>query len=108
MPSTINVQELSRHLTDDGKLRVIDIRDGDAYGAGHIPGALHIPLLRLQYKRDLVPDDRPVVLYAGSSDEDQQNCAEAARTLEEISLQAQVLEGGLPAWVAAGFALEVD
>ncbi len=108
MQSTIGVQDLSRHLTEDGKLRVIDIRDGDAYGAGHIPGALHIPLLRLQYKPDLVPNDRPVVIYAGSSEEDQQSCASAARTLEDLNIRAQVLEGGLPAWVAAGFALEVD
>lgn len=108
MSSTISVNELSRHLTEDGALRVIDIRDGDSYGAGHIPGALHIPLLRLQYKPDLVPSDRPIVLYAGSSEEDQQSCTEAARTLEGLNLRAQVLEGGLPAWVEAGFAIEVE
>lgn len=108
MSSMISVKELSQHLTDDGEMRVIDIRDGDAYGAGHIPGALHIPLLRLQYKPDLVPDDRPVVIYAGSGEEDQRGCTEAAKTLEGLNLQARVLEGGLPAWVEAGYALEVE
>ena len=108
MGSTISVKELSQHLTGDGELRVIDIRDGDAYGAGHIPGALHIPFLRLQQKPDLVPDDRPVVIYAGNSAEDQKNCAEAASTLERLNLRVQVLEGGLPAWVEGGFAVEVE
>lgn len=108
MSSTISVKELSEHLTEDGDLRVIDIRDGDAYGAGHIPGALHIPILRLQQKPDLVPDDRPVVIYAGNSEEDKQNCIEAANALERLNLRARVLEGGLPAWVKGGFAVEVE
>lgn len=94
MSSTISVKELSQHLTEDGELRVIDIRDGDAYGAGHIPGALHIPFLRLQQKPDLVPDDRSVVIYSGNNEEDQKNCTEAANTLERLNLRAQVLEGG--------------
>lgn len=108
MSSTINVKELSQHLTEDGELRVIDIRDGDDYGAGHIPSALHIPLLRLQQKPDLVPDDRPVVIYAGNSEEDQRNCMEAAKALERVNLRAQVLDGGLPAWLKAGYAVEID
>lgn len=108
MNSTISVKELSQHLTEDGELRVIDIRDGDAYGAGHIPGALHIPFLRLQQKPDLVPDDRPVVIYGGNSEEDQQYCTKAAKALEHLNLRAQVLEGGLPAWVEGGFAVEME
>ena len=108
MSSTISVKELSEHLTEDGELRVIDIREGDAYGAGHIPGALHIPLQRLQQKPDLVPGDRPVVIYAGNSEEDQQQCTEAANALERLNVRVRVLEGGLPAWVEGGFAVEVE
>ena len=42
---------------------VVDVRDAGAYAAGHIPGALHIPVDDLVQRMAEIPKDRPVVPY---------------------------------------------
>ena len=44
---------------------IIDVRSGFEFAAGHIPGALHLPLLKCLFRvRQEVPDrEREVVLY---------------------------------------------
>ncbi len=42
---------------------VVDVRDATAYTAGHIPGALHIPIDDLPRRLEEIPRDRPVVPY---------------------------------------------
>lgn len=42
---------------------IIDVRDADAYLAGHIDGALHIPPQYLQGEMPYLPKDRPIITY---------------------------------------------
>jgi rhodanese-related sulfurtransferase len=42
---------------------VIDVRDAEEYGAGHIPGGLHISGDALRERLAEVPRGRPVVTY---------------------------------------------
>jgi hydroxyacylglutathione hydrolase len=89
-------------MQNDGG-QVIDIRPMPAYGAGHIPGSLAIPL------RDafatwlgwLVPDPAaPLVILAGPG----QDLGEVTWQALKIGYDnlAGTLDGGLPAWEAAG------
>ena len=49
---------------DAGKVDVIDVRGGDAYAAGHIPGSRSIPLDRIESQaQELTKLKKRVVLY---------------------------------------------
>ena len=49
-----------------GGLTVLDVRRADEWAAGHIDGALHIPLDQLEDRLDEVPADRPVWVHCAS------------------------------------------
>lgn len=109
MNETISPKALNEQTAADQPLRVIDIRDGDDYAAGHIPGAMHIPIKRLEYNPAFIPDDQPVVLYGN----DHENLHEALkeetlRILNERGIQILVLEGGLNAWIEARYPIETE
>ncbi len=46
-----------------GEVTVIDVRDGQSYLGGHIPGALHIPMARLDGEISSLPKNKPIVTY---------------------------------------------
>lgn len=58
----ISVDELKQKLAK-GEVTVIDVRDADAYMAGHIPGALHIPLTRIEGEIPYLPRTKLIVTY---------------------------------------------
>ena len=85
-------------------LTIIDVRDRDAFNTSHITGAVPFPLNQLVEQAlsnlELVRD---IYVY-GSSDEE---TAAAAALLKEAGYQnVAELQGGLPAWKAAGFPIE--
>jgi|ERR1700693_5546755 3-mercaptopyruvate sulfurtransferase SseA len=53
----------ARQEIDRGSLVVIDVRDADAYLAGHIPGALQIPLMRIEGEANYLPRNKPILTY---------------------------------------------
>ncbi len=58
----ISVDDLKQKLAD-GEVTLIDVRDADSYIAGHIPGALHIPLTRIEGEIPYLPRTKPIVTY---------------------------------------------
>lgn len=42
---------------------VLDVRTSPEHAAGHVPGALHIPIEELRGRRAEIPQDRPVITY---------------------------------------------
>ncbi|RAK59844.1 MBL fold metallo-hydrolase [Phenylobacterium hankyongense] len=83
---------------------ILDLREREAFDAGHVPGAVHLPRgqLELRVNTDL-PDPTVKIL----------TCCEfgkistlAAATLRELGyLRATALEGGLAAWRDAAYPL---
>lgn len=55
-----------KRLQANAKAQVVDVREPAEYGAGHIPGAINIPLRTLAQHLDQIERDRPVVLYCSS------------------------------------------
>ena len=49
-----------------GELTVLDVRRRDEWEAGHLDGALHIPLDQLEDRIDEVPGDQPVWVHCAS------------------------------------------
>jgi rhodanese-related sulfurtransferase len=85
---------------------IVDVRGRDEYAAGHIKGAINIPLAELSERLDEIPADRPVVTYCMMQHRGQSRGERAAAFLQEKGHEVRVLDGGLPAWRAAGFEVE--
>lgn len=88
-----------------GAVRVLDVREGSEWRAGHIPGAIHIPGGALPRRLDEVPSDRPLaVVCAGGY-----RSTVAASVLERAGRDHLInLNGGVTAYEAAGNALVAD
>lgn len=61
----LKVEPFAELLTTADPL-VIDVREPAEYAEGHVPGAINIPLRTLTDHLDVIPMDRPVVVYCAS------------------------------------------
>ena len=80
---------------------LIDVREGDEYNEGYIPGATWIPRGKLELRiEDVVPNrDQEVVLYCAGGN----RSALAARSLKELGYsRVSSMAGGYGAWKKAG------
>ncbi len=98
----ISAQELSA-MIDAGEALVVDVREPDEFAAGHIPGAVNVPLSTFQASRLPDAQGRQIVL----------NCLggkRSAMALEKCSLAQAVIDthlaGGFGAWQAARLPVE--
>jgi rhodanese-related sulfurtransferase len=92
-----------RHLLRDGAVTVIDVRPRAEYEAGHIPGALSMPVPELEHRLGELPADREVVAYCRGP-----YCVyavEAVELLRARGYRARRSEHGLPDWRAEGLAV---
>ncbi|GHF28522.1 transcriptional regulator [Amycolatopsis deserti] len=95
---TITRDELDRRLRD-GDVVVLDVRPAPEYAAGHIPGAVSIPITELRARLTEVPDGAQVVAYCRGP-----YCVyadDAVRLLTAAGHRAARLEDGYPEWAAA-------
>lgn len=90
--------EVNELLAEIDRLQVIDVREQDEWEAGHVRGALHIPLDEVASERHSVDRDKPVVTVCRTG----ARSSAAADLLREVGVDAHSLEGGLRAWAAAG------
>jgi 3-mercaptopyruvate sulfurtransferase SseA len=58
----ITPDELKQKL-DRGEVTIVDVRDGNSFVAGHIPGSLNIPFSRIEGEIPYLPKAKPIVLY---------------------------------------------
>jgi rhodanese-related sulfurtransferase len=96
-------EELTRRLQDGDNLVVLDVRPAGEYAAGHLPGAVSIPVAELRRRLAELPGDREIVAYCRGP-----YCAfahEAVSVLRDEGFAARRLEDGLPEWQAAGLAV---
>ena len=81
----------------DGALP-LDVREPNEFAAGHVAGALHIPLGSLRERLDEVPRDRPLLVYCGRGS----RAASAVSILEREGRGPLLnIDGGFDAWQAA-------
>jgi rhodanese-related sulfurtransferase/DNA-binding transcriptional ArsR family regulator len=96
-------EELARRLEDGDDLVVLDVRPAAEYAAGHLPGAVSIPVGELRRRLAELPGDREVVAYCRGP-----YCAfahEAVELLGDEGFAARRLEDGFPEWQAARLAV---
>jgi rhodanese-related sulfurtransferase/DNA-binding transcriptional ArsR family regulator len=96
-------EELARRLQDGEAPMVLDVRPAAEHAAGHLPGAVSIPIGELRRRLAELPADREIIAYCRGP-----YCAfahDAVAVLREEGFMARRLEDGLPEWEAAGLAV---
>ena len=99
----VSVAELT-HRMRDGLVTVVDVRPPEEYAAGHLPGAINVPLSQMEEHVARLPRDREVVAYCRGP-----FCVlsfEAVAALRKRGLKARRLETGFPEWKVAGLPVE--
>jgi rhodanese-related sulfurtransferase/DNA-binding transcriptional ArsR family regulator len=88
-----------------GAVTVLDLRPGAEYEAGHIPGAVSVPLDELPARLAGLPRDLEIVAYCRGP-----YCVMAPKGVDLLrahGLPARRLEDGLPEWRLAGYPVAV-
>lgn len=89
-----------------GAVLVLDVRPSDEYRAGHIPGAVSVPVEELENRISELPTGKEVVAYCRGP-----YCVLAFRAVEILRARghyARRLTDGFPEWRAAGLPIEVS
>lgn len=87
-----------------GEVTVIDVRPREEYLAGHLPGAISVPLSELKKRARELPKNRDIVAYCRGP-----YCVmalDAVDLLRHRGLRAHRLEDGVPEWRAHGWHIE--
>ena len=96
-------EELWKRIQRKDRIVVLDVRPHEEYDAGHLPGAVSIPLDELKRRVRELPRSKHVVAYCRGP-----LCAlapEAARFLKSKGYKVKRLSEGAPDWEAAGLPL---
>jgi rhodanese-related sulfurtransferase/DNA-binding transcriptional ArsR family regulator len=83
-----------------GLVTVLDVRPPKEFAAGHLPGAVNIPVHELEKRLGELPKRKEVVAYCRGP-----YCLmsyDAVQLLRKKGLKARRLENGLPEWRLAG------
>lgn len=99
----VPARELLRRARD-GLVTVIDVRPEEEFAAGHLPGAVNIPLAELEKHLRTFDREKEIVAYCRGP-----HCVlafEAVARLRKKGLTARRLQDGFPEWQLAGFPVE--
>lgn len=97
----VGVQQVHEDLLE-GTATLIDVREPAEYNAGHVPGAVHIPLRQLELRMAEAPTDRSVYVICHSGG----RSASAVYVLAGHGIAAHNVVGGMVAWSKAGLPVE--
>jgi rhodanese-related sulfurtransferase len=100
----INPSDLAARVRKGG-VTLVDIREPDEFAREHIPGAVSLPLSRLEEGGLTLETKGDVVFHCRSGRRTGDNCD---RLAAHVDGPAYMLEGGLDAWKAAGFSIAKD
>jgi rhodanese-related sulfurtransferase len=99
LPQPVPTVEVSS-LPPDAVL--LDVREDDEWAAGHIAGAVHVPMMtlpqRLQYEPGPITPDNEIVVVCKMGG----RSAQVTAWLRHQGYSAVNLAGGMLAWEAAG------
>ncbi len=92
------------HRLEAGDVTLIDVRPREEYVAGHIPGAINMPLTELADRLAELPADREIVAYCRGA-----YCVmapEATRVVKTSGRRVKRLGDGMLEWRLAGLPVE--
>lgn len=97
--------ELLRRVKS-GEVTVLDVRPSEEYRAGHLPGALSIPVGELKARFKELPRGREIVAYCRGP-----YCVMAVEAVEQLrakGFKAHRMEQGVLEWRARGWRVESE
>jgi rhodanese-related sulfurtransferase len=106
---TVTREEILNALANGAPLQLVEALDEPYFRAGHLPGAINMPLARVaEVAREALPDQKAdVVVYCASKT--CENSHVAARKLRALGyVRVRVYAGGKADWREAGLALETE
>jgi len=103
----MSLAELSARVARGRDIVVLDVRERDAYVAGHVRGARHLPRGQLELRvNDELPDPTARIVTVC---EFGKISTLAAATLRDLGfLRAAALDGGMKAWRESGLPIETS
>ncbi|QHT63666.1 rhodanese-like domain-containing protein [Paenibacillus lycopersici] len=94
IPREITPQEVEARLSQGERLYMVDVREPDEWAAGHVAGAVHLPLSQLAGRRhELEPGRELIVMCRGGG-----RSGLACELLSEHGFRVVNMKGGLIAW----------
>lgn len=99
----VHGDEMLRRVRNGG-VTILDVRPSEEFRAGHIPGALSVPLAELKKRLAELPKDRDIVAYCRGP-----YCVmaiEAVALLRKKGFRAHRMEQGVVEWRARGGRVE--
>jgi rhodanese-related sulfurtransferase len=99
----VDGEELGRRVKN-GEVTILDVRPAEEYRAGHIPGALSIPIDELKARLKELPKNREIVAYCRGP-----YCimaVEAVELLRKKGFTAHRMEQGVADWRARGWRID--
>ncbi|MFT4229571.1 MAG: rhodanese-like domain-containing protein [Microbacterium sp.] len=94
---TITVQQ----LRERDAVPLIDVREVDEFVAGHVPGAVNLPMSGIGERLDELPDGAFDVICAAGG-----RSARVVQALEARGYDATNVDGGTNEWIASGYPVE--
>jgi rhodanese-related sulfurtransferase len=98
----INPEDAKKYIDEKKPAYFLDVRDSSLFHP-HISGAVNIPLIELEKKRNEIPLEKDIIVYGSTEFESFQ----AGVQLFDLGiLSAQVLRGGMIQWKDKNFPVE--
>lgn len=96
----VTVAELKSAMKDEAL--VVDVREPNEYAAGHVPGALLLPLAMVPLRHSELPKGETVYLICQTGG----RSFTAATWLAQQGYDVRNVTGGTSDWIANGFPVE--
>ena len=95
--SASSLLEMSASITS-GSIRLVDVREEHEFNAGHIPGAISVPLSVLVERIEELRGDSPLYLVCQVGGRSMRACEYA----QSLGIEATNIGGGTTGWIDAG------
>ena len=95
----VSAEELLKRARK-GLVTILDVRPSEEFAAGHLPGAINIPVRDLEKRLKQLPKGKEIIAYCRGP-----YCLmsfDAVELLRQKGRKARRLEAGLPEWRSAG------